>query len=62
MRQQTQKMQELLKEYKELKNRIFGNFTFVTWDDKDKDMQRYNQLFQFFYPNYRTKNFINPLS
>ena len=61
MRQQTKKMNELLNEYRELKNKIFGNFSFVIWEDKDTDYARYNQLLMFFHPQYRTSDFVNPL-
>lgn len=61
MRQRTKRMTELLKEYNELKNRIFGNFSFVIWEDKDIDFERYNQLMMFFHPQFRTSDFVNPL-
>lgn len=61
-RDQTIKMEALLKEYKELKDKIFGTYTFVTDQPDSEDHKRYNQLFQFFYPPYRTKDFINPLN
>ncbi len=62
MREQTKRFNELLTEYKELKNKVFGNNTFVMWDDKEKDMARYSVLFQLFHPQYRTKDFVNPLT
>ena len=62
MRQQTKKMIELSKEYSQLKNKIFGNFSFVIWEDKDTDYERYNQLFMFFHPQFRTSDFKNPLT
>ena len=61
-RKQTKKMEELYKEYKALRDKIFGTHTFVVDQPDSKDHKRYNQLFQFFYPPYRTKDFINPLN
>ena len=60
MREQTKKMNELLNEYKKLKEEIFGKSVFVVSGNTEKG-KRYNQLFQFFYPQFRTRDFINPL-
>lgn len=60
MREQTKKMNELLNEYKQLKEEIFGNNMFIIMGNSEKEL-RYNQLFQFFYPQFRTKGFINPM-
>jgi len=49
-------------EYKALKLALFGNNTFVVLDESDKKVIRYNQLFQYFYPNFRTAKFVNPLT
>ncbi len=57
-------MKELHIEFKELKKKIFysGNTKdmFVILDDKHPDTIRYNQLLGYFYPYFRTKNWINP--
>lgn len=62
MRQQTLKMQKLLNEYKELKKKIFQDCIFVIVRDDNEEEKRFNQLHQFFNPQYRTKDFINPLN
>jgi len=52
----------LLDEFKQLKNEIFAQGDFVVIEDPDDvKMQRYNQLLGFFYPQFRTKNWINPV-
>ena len=61
MRDQTAQMQRLLKEFKELKESLFGNSTFVVLNQNDAKTQRYNQLLQFFYPSFRTKDFVSPI-
>lgn len=62
-REQTIKMKSLLEEYRQLKAKLFPDncpFSIVSEDDS-KDWKRYNQLFAFFNPTFRTKNWINPL-
>lgn len=62
MRQQTIKMQKLLNEYKELKKKIFGDCKFaILCDNETEQDKRYNQLHQYFHPQFRTKDFINPM-
>ena len=61
MREQSKKLVELLREFKELKRKLFGNSMFVVLDETSKDVKRYNQLFALFYPNFRTKDWTNPL-
>jgi hypothetical protein len=63
MRQQEKRFKELYQEFIELKNYFFPSgvmFRVIDASEKEKDA-RYQQLFQFFYPQFRTKNFINPL-
>lgn len=59
--QRIEKIKELKQEYEQLKSKLFGNNVFVVLDEDAEDTKRYNQLFQFFFPVYRTKNFISPL-
>lgn len=60
MREQTKKMNKLLAEYQELKAKMFGNYSFVIYDNKDDDMIRYNQLFLFFNPQFqKPKDYIH---
>ena len=46
-------------EYAELKGKLFANCMFAA-DNGSEDWQRYNQLFQFFHPQYRTKEYKSP--
>lgn len=53
---------ELLNEFKELKSEIFAQGDFVVIEDVDDiNMQRYNQLLGFFYPQFRTTDWISPV-
>lgn len=60
-RPQTKQMIELLKEFNELKEKIFQGGSFVEVSDTP-EQKRYDQLLQFFYPQFRTKEFVSPLS
>lgn len=61
-RKQTKDMKALLTEFKALKEKLFAGGTFVVMNDDSIETKRYNQLFQFFHPEFRTKQFINPLN
>jgi len=51
----------LLIEYRQLKAKLFpDNCPFVETEDSP-EWERYHQLFRFFYPSFRTKDWINPL-
>lgn len=54
------KFAELALEFKTLKQRIFGDNMFVAVND-DEDTKRYNQLLGFFYPQFRTSDWVSPL-
>lgn len=62
VRQQTKELQALLEEFKALKEKLFGKHAFVVLDEDHPDTKRYNQLFQFFYPSFRTKDWVSPLN
>jgi len=62
MREQTRKINALLEEFKQLKQKLFGSAMFVILDETHPDTKRYNQLLQYFYPQYRTSDFVNPLT
>lgn len=62
MRNQTKVMNDLLNEYHQLKTELFGKDLFVIPESNSSRWDRYNQLFQFFYPQFRSKDFINPLN
>lgn len=47
-------------EFLSLKNEIFGDDNFVIVNNEDPKLQRYNQLLGYFYPYYKTKNWISP--
>jgi hypothetical protein len=53
---------ELLGEFKMLKSEIFemGDFIVIEEPDGEK-MKRYNQLLGFFYPQFRTSDWISPV-
>jgi len=55
-----QNIEGLKNEFISLKKEIFGECKFVVMDDQDPKTKRYNQLLGFFYPCYRTKDWINP--
>lgn len=57
----TSKLKELHQEYLELKEKTFNGAMFVIAQNNE-DSKRYDQLFQFFNPSFRTKSFINPLN
>lgn len=53
---------DLLDEFKQLKDEIFAQGDFVVIEDVDDvKMQRYNQLLGFFYPQFRTSDWKNPV-
>jgi len=54
--------QEMIDEFKSLKADIFEQGDFVVIEDPDSEkMKRYNQLLGFFYPQFRTTDWISPL-
>jgi hypothetical protein len=53
---------ELLDEFEMLKNKIFEKQNFVIVENPDSEtMKRYNQLLGFFYPQFRTSDWISPV-
>lgn len=65
-RPQTVKLEALAAEYKKLRYEIFGDDAkFALLDEKSpkvkKMARRYNQLFQFFHPSFRTQGYVSPL-
>lgn len=60
MREQTVKMKELLSEYKDLRKKIFGKEKFAKVEN-NPDQRRYEQLLAFFHPQFRRRNWRNPL-
>ncbi len=64
-RPQTVKMEALLAEYKKLKYEIFGDDAkFAMLNEKNpkvkKMARRYDQLFQFFNPEFRNQGYVSP--
>lgn len=55
-------LKELHTEFKALQLKLFGSSMFVVLDDNSEDTKRYEQLLAFFYPCYRTKDWINPVN
>lgn len=54
------KIEELYREYVELKEKIFGESMFAVIEDEEVKA-RYESLFGFFFPSFRTKNWVNPM-
>lgn len=54
-------MSDLLDEFKSLKSELFGGDVFLVVDYSDPKVIRYNQLLGFFYPQYRTSDWITPV-
>jgi len=53
---------DLLKEFNMLKANIFKKGDFVIVESPDSEtMKRYNQLLGFFYPQFRTTDWISPV-
>lgn len=61
MRDKAKKLNGLLEEFKELKQSQFGECSFRVVDNSDPQQKRYNQLFAFFYPEFRWDGWLNPL-
>ena len=55
-----QKITALQKEFSELKLMLFGSESFVIYQNDDLQ-KRYDQLLGFFKPEFRYKNWVNPL-
>jgi len=53
-------LRELHAEFLNLKDELFGSSMFVVLDDESEKTKRYNQLLGYFFPCYRTKDWINP--
>ena len=61
MREQTRKLKELLDEFEKLKAEIFGDCSFIA-EIEGPQADRYSQLLGLFYPQFRTKGWVNPSS
>jgi len=59
-REQTKLMRALLEEYKELRQKLFHGEKFLKVEDTP-EQRRYDQLFKLFHPQYRTRNWVNPI-
>ncbi len=53
---------QLVREFHQLKADLFVGAAFVVPVKNCAKWARYNQLFQFLYPQYRGANFVNPIS
>lgn len=62
MREKSLKIHRLLGEYQELKSELFGNAELVVPVPEDHSKwERFNQLLGFFYPQFRTPSYIDPI-
>ena len=53
---------DLVMEFKMLKAEIFEKSNFVVVENPESEtMKRYNQLLGFFYPQFRTTDWISPV-
>jgi hypothetical protein len=53
---------DLVMEFKMLKAEIFEKSNFVVVENPESEtMKRYNQLLGFFYPRFRTTDWISPV-
>jgi hypothetical protein len=57
----TTQLMELFNEFKDLKQKLFGQNMFVVLDDKSEDVKRYNQLLGYFFPQFRTSDWVSPV-
>ena len=61
MRNNTKKMELLVREYQALRKKLFGKDVFVV-PQKSPDWDRYDQLLMWMYPWFRTAEYVNPMS
>jgi hypothetical protein len=54
-------LMSLFNEFKDLKQKLFGQNMFVVLDDKSEDVKRYNQLLGYFFPQFRTSDWVSPV-
>lgn len=53
-------LKKLHNEFQSLKAEVFANGPFVAVEPDDEKQNRYSQLLAYFFPQFRTKNWINP--
>jgi len=61
MRFQEYCFNSLIREYEGLKRELFQESSFIIVDPCDPKQKRYDQLFQWIRPEFRTCEFIDPL-
>lgn len=54
-------LMDLFNEFKDLKQKLFGNEMFVVLDETSDDVKRYNQLLGYFFPHFRTSDWVSPV-
>jgi hypothetical protein len=54
-------LMDLFDEFTELKQQLFGEYFFVHLDQESEDVKRYNQLLGYFFPQFRTSDWVSPL-
>ena len=52
---------DLVDEFQYLKGEVFKDGFFVVLDANSEQVQRYQQLLGFFYPQFRTTDWISPM-
>ena len=61
MRLQEYCFNSLIREYEGLKTELFSECSFIIVDHDDPKQKRYNQLFMWIFPQFRTSEYIDPL-
>ena len=51
----------LVDEFRVLKQELFGEDLFVVLDDNNPKVKRYYQLLGFFFPQFKTSDWISPI-
>jgi hypothetical protein len=52
---------DLVDEFQYLKGEVFKDGFFVVLDADNEQVQRYQQLLGFFYPQFRTTDWVSPM-
>ena len=52
---------DLVNEFYYLKGEVFKDGFFVVLDENNEQVQRYQQLLGYFYPQFRTTDWVSPV-
>mgnify|MGYP000904890571 CR=1 FL=1 len=62
MREQSIRFNSLVAEYNSLKTELFGGCAWFVVDPDNEKHRRYDQLFCWLHPQFRTKEYVDPLN